>query len=232
MNVSADGSRGLPWKFLRILKRIWTTRLGLRKRRPYSLGYEYQPPLMPHLPAGGVILDIACGGNPLPQATLLSDLHMGPSPHRTVPLARDQRPFIVLDIHHLPFKDKSIDYVYCSHVLEHVADPELACREIMRVAKAGYIETPTLMKDALFAWAGMIHHRWHVTRIGTRLVFFEYDERRRQGVRTTQWRDAVLGEFHHPDQDLFFPNQDLFNTCLEWKTGFEVTVFRLPPASS
>ena len=42
----------------------------------------------------------------------------------------------------LPFADKVFDYVICSHVLEHVLDPGAAMREMMRVAKAGYIEVP------------------------------------------------------------------------------------------
>jgi hypothetical protein len=43
--------------------------------------------------------------------------------------------------------------VHCSQVLECVKDSLAACREIMRVGKRGYIETPTLGKDTLFAWA-------------------------------------------------------------------------------
>jgi len=38
-------------------------------------------------------------------------------------------------------------------VLECVKDSLAVCREIMRVGKRGYIETPTLGKDTLFAWA-------------------------------------------------------------------------------
>jgi len=37
----------------------------------------------------------------------------------------------------MPFPDKSFDFVYCAHVLEHVDDPIRACREIMRVGKRG-----------------------------------------------------------------------------------------------
>lgn len=39
------------------------------------------------------------------------------------------------DIHKLPFKNSSFDLVLCSEVLEHVLDPELAFKELVRVSK-------------------------------------------------------------------------------------------------
>jgi hypothetical protein len=41
-----------------------------------------------------------------------------------------------------PFDAKMFDYVICSHTLEDIRDPVRVCREIARVGKAGYIETP------------------------------------------------------------------------------------------
>lgn len=182
---------------------------------------------MHHVPDRGIILDVASGANPFPKATILSDRYMELTAHRRNELVLDHRPFVVLDIHHLPFRDKSIDYVYCSHVIEHTDDPELASAELMRVGKAGYIEAPTLMQDALFSWAKGLSHKWYIVQFGNRLVFFEYDERRVQGVRSDIWRKTVVGPYYHPNQDLFYPNRELFNTILEWKDRFEVTVFRL-----
>ena len=195
--------------------------------RPYPDDYSYQSTFMKNVPASGIILDISSGHNPFPRATILSDRYLEMTTHRHEPITIDDRPFVLLDVHHLPFKTKSIDYVYCSHVLEHVDDPIQACAEIMRIAKAGYIETPTLMKDALFSWARDSTHKWYVVQHRNRLVFFEYDDRRQQGVRSTLWRDAILSERYHPLQDLFYPNQDLFNSYLEWTSEFQVTVFYL-----
>jgi SAM-dependent methyltransferase len=185
---------------------------------------------MHHVPDHGIILDIGSGHNPFPRATILSDRFLEITSHRREEIVLDGRPFVILDIHHLPFKTKSIDYIYCSHVIEHVDNPEQACTELMRVGKAGYIEAPTLMKDALFSWAKELTHRWYLVQFGNRLVFFEYDERRWQGVRSTKWCEAILSSYYHPNQDLFYPNQDLFNTVLEWTDRFDVTVFRLDQA--
>jgi SAM-dependent methyltransferase len=202
---------------------------GLRPKRQYSNKdryHTYQKNLIKLCPDKGIIVDIGSGGHPFPKATILADRFLEITNHRHDKLVRDEREFIILDIEHLPFKDKSIDYVYCSHLLEHVNSPEDACNEIIRVGKAGYIETPNIMKDMLFSWArGM--HKWHTLTINNKLLFFEYNERQLEGVRSTYWRDTVLGKYYHPNQDLYYPNEDMFNTMFEWEESFEVFVYRL-----
>lgn len=179
------------------------------------------------VPEDGVILDLSSGHNPFPKATILSDRFLEITAHRREEIVRDHRPFVILDIHDLPFRSKSVDYIYCCHVIEHVDNPEKACAELMRVGKAGYIEAPTFLKDAMFGWAKDMKHRWFIVQFGNRLVFFEYDDRRSQGVRSSLWAEAILSPYHTSNQDLFFPNQDLFNTILEWKNHFNVTVYKL-----
>ena len=202
---------------------------GLKSKRKYLNNgryYSYQKNYIKLCPDKGIIVDIGSGGHPFPKATILADRFLEITNHRHEELVRDERDFIILDIEHLPFKDKSIDYLYCSHLLEHVNSPEEACNEIIRVGKAGYIETPNFMKDMLFSWAkGM--HKWHTLTINDKLIFFEYSERQLEGVRSTYWRDSVLGKYYHPNQDLFYQNNDIFNTILEWKDSFDVSVYRL-----
>jgi SAM-dependent methyltransferase len=84
-----------------------------------------------------------------------------------------------------PYPDKFFDFVFCSHLLEDVRDPLTVCRELVRVAKAGYIETPSRLREifakdrfaALKLMAarvpeiGFHHHRWFVEAEGTHLKF-------------------------------------------------------------
>ena len=49
----------------------------------------------------------------------------------------------------LSFRDKCFDFVIASHVLEHSADPQSFLRELQRVAKAGYIETPDALMERI-----------------------------------------------------------------------------------
>jgi hypothetical protein len=65
-----------------------------------------------------------------------------------------------------PFADDQFDFVVCAQTLEDVRDPVFVCSEMARVAKAGYLETPSwraeLMAGLNGAWTGYSHHRWLV----------------------------------------------------------------------
>jgi SAM-dependent methyltransferase len=67
----------------------------------------------------------------------------------------------------LPFDDGFFDFVVCSQTLEDVRDPLFVCAELNRVAKAGYLETPSITAELSFGieslnYAGYQHHRWLV----------------------------------------------------------------------
>lgn len=52
---------------------------------------------------------------------------------------------VKMDVHQIPFEDNSFDVVFCNHVMEHVEDDTLACKEINRVLKKdgwGIIQSP------------------------------------------------------------------------------------------
>lgn len=84
-----------------------------------------------------------------------------------------------------PYPDKFFDFAVCSHILEDVRDPIAVCGELNRVARAGYIETPSRLREifvktrfaALRALTGglpeigMSHHRWFVELEGAHLRF-------------------------------------------------------------
>jgi len=84
-----------------------------------------------------------------------------------------------------PFPDRFFDFSFCSHLLEDVRDPLAVVRELRRVAKSGYVETPSRERE-IFAkgrFAGLgarlgrmpevgsYHHRWFVEAEGTHLRF-------------------------------------------------------------
>ena len=84
-----------------------------------------------------------------------------------------------------PFPEKYFDFAVCSHLLEDVRDPLAVCRELCRVAKSGYIETPSRLREiyskqrwftlkSLFGSIpeiGFSHHRWFVEVDGLHLRF-------------------------------------------------------------
>ncbi len=108
-----------------------------------------------------LVLEIGSGNRPRPRSNILVDRYPADSTERAggEAVQIDSRPFVVADGMALPFKDKSFDYVITSHTLEHVPDPRKFVSELMRVARAGYIETPSELSEKLFGWP---FHRWVV----------------------------------------------------------------------
>lgn len=115
------------------------------------------------------VLDIGCGD--IPHGSVNIDLLKEGSnrAHRAHDFNPRQIPnFVKADAAHLPFKDHSFDYVYCSHLLEHVQDIDLCLEEFGRVARrAIIIRVPCYLFELLswlifpwvYAWARKHHVR-------------------------------------------------------------------------
>ena len=93
----------------------------------------------------GLVLDVGSGDKPHWRADVLLDWLPGKdsaAQRSGYDQARVTRPLFHGDAAAMPFADQVFDYVICSHLLEHVLDPAGVLDEMMRVAKAGYIEVP------------------------------------------------------------------------------------------
>jgi len=171
------------------------------------------------------VLDIGSGADPFPYATHLVDKFPGETSHRVGDAIIDDRPFIKADIVNLPFEDKYFDFTYCSHVLEHVDNPFLACKEIMRVSKAGYIETPSKTSDIMFNFTRLKnHHKWFVEVLGNKLVFLEWGDSARRDLGSNYFFQEFHSDFETKFQTYFYNNLDLFVNSFEWKDHFDVIV--------
>lgn len=171
------------------------------------------------------VLDIGSGGYPFPLATHLADYYNDKTTHRFEKLVKDGRPFVNCNIEDLPFKDKEFDFVYCSHLLEHVDNPSKACRELMRVAKRGYIETPTRATDVLFNFIALKdHHKWYTQIINKTIIFMEWTDNERRDLNTNYFFDEYHSKWKNPFRDLIYNNRDLFTNMLLWENYFHFIV--------
>ena len=119
-------------------------------------------------------------------------------------------------IDRLPYPDKSFDFVVCRHTLEDIANPVAISKELVRVAKAGYLETPHRVYESTRGverpwWAGHYHHRWLV----------EMDPA--QNKITFQFKPHNL--HHHPGFSFWCPPwrkvlEPFKNTGLLWENTF------------
>jgi SAM-dependent methyltransferase len=120
--------------------------------------------LQPHLRAGQNLLDVGCG-----PGTITADLAARVAPGRVtaveltagaLDLARaeaDRRgvttvDFAVADVHALDLPDDTFDVVHAHQVLQHVADPVLALRELRRVCRPGGVVAVRDADYAGFTW--------------------------------------------------------------------------------
>jgi SAM-dependent methyltransferase len=120
--------------------------------------------LLPHLTPGSSVLDIGCG-----PGTISADLaaRVAPGPVRAVDQSADvldvaraeaQRrslsnvSFATADVHALDYPDDTFDVVHAHQVLQHVADPVQALREMRRVCVPGGIVAARDADYAGFIW--------------------------------------------------------------------------------
>lgn len=139
------------------------------------------------------VLEIGSGNRPRKRSDILCDKFIADNTERSGgdALVIDKRPFVIADGLALPFKDKSFDYVITSHILEHVDDPHKFVSELTRVAKKGYIETPSELGEKIFGWP---FHRW--------IVRFENDT----VVMRPRLGDSPFADYFHKmyEHDLHF----------------------------
>ncbi|HEV3229545.1 MAG TPA: methyltransferase domain-containing protein [Solirubrobacteraceae bacterium] len=177
-----------------------------------------------------LVLDVGGWARPFPRADWVIDLQ----PYDTRGLYdydRDSaqerfsaRTWVVRDIcdrEPWPFADHQFDFAVCAHTLEDVRDPVWACSEIVRVARAGYLEVPSRLEEqslgvdqgagvAAAAFAGWSHHRW----------LCDVDDRGVQFVHKPHFLHARAG-LHFPADFQAGLSERERVACLWWEGGFE-----------
>lgn len=135
------------------------------------------------------VLDVGGGASPFPRADYVIDAlpisEQGQGSHDNAHKALGVRPrysaqtWVQADLcgpARWPFPDKKFDFAVCSHVLEDVRDPIFVCSELIRVAKAGYVEVPSRIVEQSLgiehpSYTGYYHHRWLISATETGLQF-------------------------------------------------------------
>jgi Methyltransferase domain len=115
------------------------------------------------IPNNALVVEVGPGSMPFSRATEFIDWQLWPN------LVDKRIHCLDLNKDSLPYADKSVDFIYCRHTLEDIYNPFWLCREMQRVAKAGYIETPSPLSEVCRGidggsppWRGYVHHRYLV----------------------------------------------------------------------
>jgi hypothetical protein len=152
--------------------------------------------LLARIPADARVLDLGGWDKVFSRANVVVDLN----PYATRRNLNPERPerfgeddWIIADFCSSKFwetiPDKAFDFVTIGHTLEDIRDPLYVCSQMIRCAKAGYIEAPSKFRELSKlnrndTWSGYSHHRWIIEPMAdlTGLIF-----------------KAKLGWAHHED---------------------------------
>ncbi len=228
MDAVAEAARLFPNAALDLLALAYDILKEVEDKSRYNL---YQARVFDfNIKPGQKVLDMGSGHIPFPLATHLADISLTDGS-----IGRAGAAFKVLDgkkiyecsVEETPFKDKEFDFVYCSHVLEHAKNPAKACRELMRIAHRGYIETPTKGKDVFLNSAKLSNHECSVELVGETLTFTPYKPWEIEGIG-----NEILMKMHSSPQTarekafsvLLYLYPRNINTMVLWEESFDFHV--------
>lgn len=195
-----------------------------------GMGREYQQ--LPDFSRYKMILDVGPGQFPLPEATHFLDLE------RPMSLP-DGANLTILNLNErkLPWDTNLFDFVYCSHVLEHLDRPAEVLAELVRVGKSGYIEVPSVVLDFLMRYGGT-HTKWACWKLADRKLLF-VEKSKEYNQLFTDW-DRTWGSFFHNAvhgavlsavqlaiRAFFWQNVGLLNIGASWNKSQSVKIVEM-----
>ncbi len=113
--------------------------------------------------------------------------------------------FEVGDIFNLRFADNSVDVVICSEVLEHLADPDSALKELIRVARQAVVLTVPL--EPYFKFFNDVARALRISPDPEHVNFWRHDD----------WQSFV----GRHDPDAKFSKVHYYQTAILFQNGFE-----------
>jgi hypothetical protein len=138
--------------------------------------FNHQEHVLDLIPGDATVLDVGGGLEPFPRADAVLDIEpydafLAHSRNAEGPVRFGREDWYSGDICHpevwAQLPDDAFDFAVCSQTLEDVRDPLFVCAQLQRVARAGYIETPSRFRECAKSKetdviAGWEHHRWIV----------------------------------------------------------------------
>ena len=102
------------------------------------------------------ILDIGCNIAAVEYAQTVADIQDFSKFYK-----EKNKKFVLIKDKTLPFSENQFDFVYASHVIEHVEDISFFISELSRISKQGYIELPSILEDNIVLSKNSTDdHRW------------------------------------------------------------------------
>lgn len=174
------------------------------------------------------VLEIGSGHNPHPRSNVIVDKYTDSNYHRSgdIKTLKHQQ-FIQADGENLPFRNNEFDYVICCQVLEHVDNPVQFLAEQFRVARKGFIETPSLIGEYLFPKPS---HKWILHELNDTLYLVN-----KSAIQfNCNYDMGELFQLYLPTHSIGFKilertHPDLITLRIEWENNFDFIVDPVDP---
>ena len=164
-----------------------------------------------------IVIDIGSGNDPILRANLLFEKYIFSDRERYSGLIID-RPTVCASEDKLPFRDKSIDFVHCSHVLEHIPKPDIFLAELQRIGKRGIIITPNGDYEK---FDPRNQHLWYIWNKDNKLIL-------KQKITWNEYHD--IAKYYYKItaskgySKFYGKNYDLFNTIYLWQNEINYSI--------
>lgn len=167
---------------------------------PSKIVYFYKRKIQPgfRINRKELVVDIGSGDKPFWRAdvffdnTMLSDNQRITGTGAVTSLGL----FVNGTLPHTPFQDKAFDFSFCAHLLEHVEDPDMAIKELMRISKRGYIETPNGVLELMDPFRS---HLWFIFLNGNKLIFVRKSKKMHETLKANGKRfNKVIKKISDP----------------------------------
>jgi SAM-dependent methyltransferase len=169
------------------------------------------------------VLEVGGGHNPHPRSNVVVDKYTNSNFHRSgnIKVLKNQV-FLEADGEALPFKNKEFDYAICCQVLEHVENPEQFLKEQFRVAKMGFVETPSLLGEYLFPRQS---HKWIIHQLDN--IMYLVDKKKIKFMYGYDMGELI--QEYLPKHSIGFKmlertHPNLITNRLEWKDDFKYVI--------
>ena len=200
---------------------------GGRAPREYVL-----PPY--EIPADWQVLEVGPGDFPFERADMVADWN----PDKLAPLRDQGKRCYHADLSQglRLFEDKEFDYVWCSHVLEHVEDPLACAATLSRIAKRGTLVVPSAVKESLFLFEEA-EHKWLILpspEEGGPPLFIRHNkafidrlkdlEAQKIGCKLFRSGPNRLGEDQRYLRQWFYENEPALDIVVHWEGELKIRV--------
>lgn len=115
-----------------------------------------------------IVADFGSGDRPFLRANILVDRAPEGTTERPDEFLDNGAYIVYCDLALLPFRNKSLDFVYSSHTIEHLENMRSSLEEINRTARRGFLTCPSKKREIVFS---VRSHLWLVELASGKLVF-------------------------------------------------------------